>query len=167
MALQHAIQLEHACIPTYLYALYSIKPDQKQGDCRSPSLGHAGRNAAHRADGGTPAAGVIRDSTGNLYGTTTYGGVANEGVVYKLGTTGQEYQNRAPVVTGDSNPIAAARRARTTPAPEALSRSACQQGPPGVPFAIRSQLLIRTQVMRAIIIDTRAATRGRRDGQWR
>jgi uncharacterized repeat protein (TIGR03803 family) len=90
MALQHAIQLEHACIPTYLYALYSIKPDQKQGDCRSPSLGHAGRNAAHRADGGTPAAGVIRDSTGNLYGTTTYGGVANEGVVYKLGTTGQE-----------------------------------------------------------------------------
>jgi hypothetical protein len=30
MALQHAIQLEHACIPTYLYALYSIKPDQNR-----------------------------------------------------------------------------------------------------------------------------------------
>jgi rubrerythrin len=25
-ALQHAIELEHATIPTYLYALYSIKP---------------------------------------------------------------------------------------------------------------------------------------------
>jgi hypothetical protein len=100
-------------------------------------------------------------------GPPRLGGAGSGGVVYKLGTTGQEYQNRAPVVTGDSNPIAAARRARTTPAPEALSRSACQQGPPGVPFAIRSQLLIRTQVMRAIIIDTRAATRGRRDGQWR
>ena len=29
-ALQHAIQLEHACIPAYLYALYSIKPDKNR-----------------------------------------------------------------------------------------------------------------------------------------
>ena len=141
MALQHAIQLEHACIPTYLYALYSIKPDQKQGDYRSPSLGHAGRNAAHRADGGTPAAGVIRDSTGNLYGTTTYGGVANEGVVYKLGTTGQEYQNRAPVVTGDSNPIAAARRARMPPVLRCRSRSRSPAGRPPV-RALCEQILL-------------------------
>ena len=42
------------------------------------------------ADGASPWAGVIRDSAGNLYGTTVYGGTANEGVVYKLDTTGQE-----------------------------------------------------------------------------
>ena len=42
------------------------------------------------ADGGQPAAGVIRDSAGNLYGTTYYGGTANAGVVYKLDTTGHE-----------------------------------------------------------------------------
>src|SRR5436190_1750680 len=29
-ALQQAIQLEHATIPTYLYALYSIKPDSNK-----------------------------------------------------------------------------------------------------------------------------------------
>jgi len=42
------------------------------------------------ADGGNPYAGVIRDSAGNLYGTTMYGGTAQAGVVYKLDTTGRE-----------------------------------------------------------------------------
>jgi len=41
-------------------------------------------------DGGTPFAGVIRDSAGNLYGTTSSGGTANAGVVYKVDATGQE-----------------------------------------------------------------------------
>jgi uncharacterized repeat protein (TIGR03803 family) len=41
-------------------------------------------------DGGNPVAGVIRDSAGNLYGTTVYGGPANQGVVYKVDTTGHE-----------------------------------------------------------------------------
>ena len=42
------------------------------------------------ADGGAPYAGVIRDSAGNLYGTTMYGGTAQAGVVYKLDTAGHE-----------------------------------------------------------------------------
>jgi uncharacterized repeat protein (TIGR03803 family) len=43
------------------------------------------------ADGAYPAAGVIRDAAGNLYGTTSSGGAANAGVVYKLDPgTGQE-----------------------------------------------------------------------------
>jgi uncharacterized repeat protein (TIGR03803 family) len=41
-------------------------------------------------DGGYPYAGVIRDSAGNLYGTTYNGGTANAGVVFKLDTAGQE-----------------------------------------------------------------------------
>ena len=41
------------------------------------------------ADGGLPFAGVIRDSAGNLYGTTASGG-QGAGVVFKLDTTGQE-----------------------------------------------------------------------------
>ena len=42
------------------------------------------------ADGGTPESGVIRDSAGNLYGTTQDGGTSNWGIVYKLDTGGQE-----------------------------------------------------------------------------
>jgi len=37
--------------------------------------------------GANPAAGVIQDKQGNLYGTTVFGGSANEGVVYKLSST--------------------------------------------------------------------------------
>lgn len=41
-------------------------------------------------DGATPYAGLIRDATGNFYGTTFYGGSANAGVVFKLGPRGHE-----------------------------------------------------------------------------
>ena len=41
-------------------------------------------------DGANPVAGVIRDSAGNLYGTTIYGGSAGWGVVYKVDRAGQE-----------------------------------------------------------------------------
>ena len=42
-------------------------------------------------DGGIPYAGVIRDSAGNLYGTTYFGGgTHNYGTVYKVDTAGNE-----------------------------------------------------------------------------
>ncbi|HXM42776.1 MAG TPA: choice-of-anchor tandem repeat GloVer-containing protein [Bryobacteraceae bacterium] len=41
-------------------------------------------------DGAAPSGGVVGDSAGNLYGTTTYGGSSNSGVVYRLDTTGHE-----------------------------------------------------------------------------
>ncbi len=42
------------------------------------------------ADGGSPYAGVIRDSASNLYGTTDFGGTAGLGVVFKLDRSGHE-----------------------------------------------------------------------------
>jgi uncharacterized repeat protein (TIGR03803 family) len=42
------------------------------------------------ADGGYPLAGVIRDSKGNLYGTTNGGGASGAGVVFKVDTSGNE-----------------------------------------------------------------------------
>src|SRR5581483_6151261 len=42
------------------------------------------------ADGANPKAGVVGDSVGNLYGTTSSGGTAGSGVVYKLDATGHE-----------------------------------------------------------------------------
>jgi uncharacterized repeat protein (TIGR03803 family) len=42
------------------------------------------------ADGAYPAAGLIRDAAGNLYGTTSSGGPSAYGTVFKLDTTGNE-----------------------------------------------------------------------------
>ena len=42
------------------------------------------------ADGADPRAGVIEDSSGNLYGTTCYGDTANAGVVFKVAASGPE-----------------------------------------------------------------------------
>ena len=41
-------------------------------------------------DGSYPFTGMVRDSAGNLYGTTQLGGAANLGAVYKLDTSGHE-----------------------------------------------------------------------------
>src|ERR1039457_4370024 len=45
-------------------------------------------NFAAPADGFGPSGGLIRDSAGNLYGTTGLGGTAESGVVYELDATG-------------------------------------------------------------------------------
>ena len=42
------------------------------------------------ADGADPVAGLVRDTAGNLYGTTVVGGTSNSGVVFKLSPTGTE-----------------------------------------------------------------------------
>jgi uncharacterized repeat protein (TIGR03803 family) len=42
------------------------------------------------SDGSTPSGVLIRDSAGNLYGTTLYGGTFNKGTAYKLDPTGKE-----------------------------------------------------------------------------
>jgi len=42
-----------------------------------------------RGDGRVPAAGVIRDAAGNLYGTTEGNGIHGAGTVFKLDATGK------------------------------------------------------------------------------
>jgi uncharacterized repeat protein (TIGR03803 family) len=42
------------------------------------------------SDGKNPGAGLIADSSGNLYGTTQFGGASNAGVVFKLSPGGTE-----------------------------------------------------------------------------
>jgi uncharacterized repeat protein (TIGR03803 family) len=41
-------------------------------------------------DGANPNSGLVRDLAGNLYGTTQFGGVSNNGVVFKLDSAGNE-----------------------------------------------------------------------------
>jgi uncharacterized repeat protein (TIGR03803 family) len=45
--------------------------------------------AGGSADGGQPEAGVARDSKGNLYGVTLFGGANNLGTLYKLDASGR------------------------------------------------------------------------------
>jgi uncharacterized repeat protein (TIGR03803 family) len=45
---------------------------------------------ASSTDGNVPYAGLIMDTSGNLYGTTTLGGANNVGTVFKISTSGTE-----------------------------------------------------------------------------
>lgn len=42
------------------------------------------------SDGSNPYAGLVRDASGNLYGTTFYGGTSGYGTVFKIDTAGKE-----------------------------------------------------------------------------
>jgi uncharacterized repeat protein (TIGR03803 family) len=42
------------------------------------------------ADGNVPQGSLVRDASGNLYGSTSYGGNSGGGVVFKLDTSGNE-----------------------------------------------------------------------------
>jgi len=42
------------------------------------------------ADGAGPFAGLVRDTAGNLYGTTIFGGTSGHGTVFKITPTGEE-----------------------------------------------------------------------------
>lgn len=46
--------------------------------------------AGSPTDGAFPVAGLIRDKTGNFYGTTRFGGASDFGTVFKLDSTGKE-----------------------------------------------------------------------------
>jgi uncharacterized repeat protein (TIGR03803 family) len=48
------------------------------------------RNFTGGPKGGQPGAGLVLDSAGNFYGSTSAGGTSNSGTVFKLDTTGQE-----------------------------------------------------------------------------
>jgi uncharacterized repeat protein (TIGR03803 family) len=47
-------------------------------------------NFGSGSDGRSPQAGLVRDSTGNLYGTTQYGGAYNNGTIFRVSSTGTE-----------------------------------------------------------------------------
>jgi uncharacterized repeat protein (TIGR03803 family) len=62
-------------------AVFKVAPDGTETALYSFSGG---------ADGAQPFSALVRDKAGNLYGTTTMGGSANAGVVFKLDPAGTE-----------------------------------------------------------------------------
>jgi uncharacterized repeat protein (TIGR03803 family) len=76
-----------------LYGTTTVGGSSKQGTVFR--LGSNGRQVVLHSfsggvDGGNPYAGLIRDTTGNLYGTTAFGGTYGDGVVFVLDRTGTE-----------------------------------------------------------------------------
>ena len=66
--------------------LLTILSTPKPAMAQSETVAYSFLNAA---DGVYPSAGVVRDSAGNIYGTTTYGGANGLGTVFKLSANGK------------------------------------------------------------------------------
>jgi uncharacterized repeat protein (TIGR03803 family) len=64
----------------------AVIPPTSQG--QTETILHSFSN--RKGDGQYPAASLIRDSAGNLYGTTVWGGIHNWGSVFKIDKTGKE-----------------------------------------------------------------------------
>ncbi len=72
--------------PTDAGVVYKLSPSGKE----TVLYAFKGTRSGGSADGAGPETGVVLDKTGNIYGTTVVGGLANAGVVYKLTPSGQE-----------------------------------------------------------------------------
>ena len=58
------------------------------------NFGGTATNWAPSATGDAPSAGLIRDSTGNLYGTTSQGGTSIWGTVFELANSSGNYTEK-------------------------------------------------------------------------
>jgi uncharacterized repeat protein (TIGR03803 family) len=62
----------------------------RTGVFRGYLLSSTERFGTSTSDGATPTAGLVRDSSGHLYGTTSGGGPFGSGTVFKLSSTRKE-----------------------------------------------------------------------------
>jgi len=74
----------NGCYPTSCGVVFKLTPEGHE------TVLYSFCAQADCADGAQPAAGVIFDQDGNLYGTTLYGGTHGNGVIFKLTPGGQE-----------------------------------------------------------------------------
>lgn len=81
------IRFPHTRLLTGLLCLWCASAAMGTAQAASEVVLHS---FASPPKGAIPQAGVILDGAGNLYGTTSQGGTATAGVVYKLSPTGQE-----------------------------------------------------------------------------
>jgi uncharacterized repeat protein (TIGR03803 family) len=73
-------------------AVFKLAPPAQPGDTWTQTVLYSfcSGGGSICTDGAMPSAGLIRDSAGNLYGTTNRGGANKGGTVFKLDTAGQE-----------------------------------------------------------------------------
>jgi uncharacterized repeat protein (TIGR03803 family) len=63
---------------------------------------HSFTGSVDGSDGIDPAAGLVQDTQGNLYGTTSFGGVLNEGMLFKVDSSGNYTQLNSVYGNGQS-----------------------------------------------------------------
>ncbi len=68
--------------------VFKLKPPAQQGGAWTETV--LWSFGSKSADGQNPAAGLIRDAKGNLYGTTVYGGANGNGTVFEISSAGAE-----------------------------------------------------------------------------
>jgi uncharacterized repeat protein (TIGR03803 family) len=89
--MQHRRQISRirpqAAVLALAFALMTAVAATQSAEARTYHVLHSFTGGV---DGGQPYAGLVRDATGNLYGTTVYGGASNYGTVFKVDTTGRE-----------------------------------------------------------------------------
>src|SRR5271168_485774 len=71
-----------------VYKLSSIKTGKKKGTWHLGVL-YSFKREHHSEDGIYPAAGIVFDKTGNIYGTTLFGGRYGDGTVFEIAAPGQ------------------------------------------------------------------------------
>jgi uncharacterized repeat protein (TIGR03803 family) len=64
--------------------IFQLSPPKVAGDGWTETILHSFHLASGDGDGAGPMAGVILDASGNLYGTTRYGGAHTSGTVFEL-----------------------------------------------------------------------------------
>jgi uncharacterized repeat protein (TIGR03803 family) len=80
-----SVQRGRLHLPTYWGTVFKVDPSGKETQLYS--FCPAGLPCT---DGQNPMAGLVRDSAGNLYGTTQYGGANSAGTVFRVDPTGNE-----------------------------------------------------------------------------
>ena len=87
------------------------------------------------ADGSEPGTGLIRDASGNFYGTTSYGGVAGSGVVYKLTPGGDSPDSKTTcpeILQSEGSQVRPSFARRAAEKRETPGASGCLSRVPGV-----------------------------------
>jgi len=89
MATRYALQAP--VVATAAMALALVTAQASSAQAWTLKTLHSFCAETHCTDGSSPLAGLVRDSAGNLYGTTEVGGASGGGVVFELSSAGDSW----------------------------------------------------------------------------
>lgn len=88
------------CAPTQCGTVFQVSPPVNKGDPWTEAVLYTFKGNSN-GDGNTPAGGLVIDNSGNLYGTTAYGGTGNCVLVGAKVGCGTVFELSPPATKGD------------------------------------------------------------------